>query len=103
MRSVSQLLAGAFCVALTAATPAFAIECDGNFQVQKSGAYIATPYCQDNYLAKVAREYGARVSAQVIRWNTGEKAKICRLVGYDNRVRDTCAPYLDGDRFKIWR
>ena len=74
------------------------IECRGNFQVSEYGL-INTPYCEDDYLAKVAREYGVKVSASRIRRNPGVKERVCRLVGNDNRVRDTCRRYLpDGDR-----
>jgi hypothetical protein len=83
-------------------TPAAAITCEGNFQVQRSGARIATPYCQDGYLAAVAREYGMRVSAHEMRWNPSEKAKVCRFIGDDNRVRDTCTNYRDDDRHRWW-
>lgn len=76
-----------------AAESANAIECKGNFQVQKNGDQIATPYCQDGYLALVAREYGMSTSAKAIRYNPSEKERACRLVGEDNRVRDTCAQY----------
>ena len=90
----SKLIAAAcFLGVATAAGPASAIECEGNFQIQKNGNRIATPYCQDGYLAIVARQYGMRVSAQEIRYNPSEKERVCRLVGEDNRVRDTCQPY----------
>jgi hypothetical protein len=87
------LAAACFLGVAAAAGPASAIECEGNFQVQKSGNLIATPYCQDGYLAIVAREYGMRVNAQEIRYNPSEKERVCRLVGEDNRVRDTCDQY----------
>jgi hypothetical protein len=83
---------------LAVSAPAHAIECEGNFQVQKSGNLIATPWCQDQNLAEVAQEYGMRVSGSQIRRSVSAKAKACRLVGYDNRVRDTCAQYLNRDR-----
>lgn len=67
-----------------------AIKCEGPLQVNRSGK-IFTPYCQDNYLAEVARSYGMRVSNSAIRNNPGIKAEACRLVGADNRVRDICA------------
>lgn len=90
---------------LGAAAPASAIECEGNYQIQKNGNQIATPYCQDGYLAIVAREYGMRVSAEAIRYNPSVKAQACRLAGYDNRVRDTCRGYLpeDNNNNRIWR
>lgn len=71
--------------------------------VQKSsGQWIVTPYCQDQYLAKVARDYGIRVSAETVRQNPNRKQHICRLVGQDIRVRDICRsvnPY--GGRFNF--
>ncbi len=76
-----------------AAKSAGAIECEGNFQVQKNGNRIATPYCQDDYLAIVARKYGMKVSGRDIRQDYSEKQQACRLVGEDNRVRDTCSQY----------
>jgi hypothetical protein len=87
------IAAACFLGVAAAAGPASAIECDGNYQIQKGGNRVATPYCQDSYLAAVAREYGMKVSAQAIRSNTGEKKRACRLVGEDNRVRGTCGPY----------
>jgi len=96
----SKLIAAACFLGLAAAAgPASAIECQGNFQVQKNGNRIATPYCQDGYLAIVAREYGFRVSADTIRYNVSEKQSICRVIGEDNRVRETCMPYGLFDKF----
>ncbi len=87
----SKLLAAAcFLGVAAAAGPASAIECRGNFQIQKNGNRIATPYCQDGYLAIVAREYGLRVSADTIRYNPTEKDSVCRLIGQDNRVSEAC-------------
>lgn len=87
-------LAAACFLGLTAvAGSANAIECDGNFQVQDNGNRIATPYCQDGYLAIVARQYGMRVSGDAIRNDYGAKERACRLAGSDNRVRDTCEAY----------
>ena len=100
-RSVFAAVLSATAIAL--ASPASAITCEGNFQVQKSGERIATPYCQDGYLAAIARQYGVRTSAREIRWNPSEKARICRFIGDDNRVRDTCAPYRDDHFRNPWR
>lgn len=96
----SRLLSGALLALgmLAVSAPAQAIECEGNFQVQSDGNLIATPWCQDQNLAEVAREYGMRVSGSQIRRSVSAKSKACRFVGYDNRVRDTCAPYLDRGR-----
>ena len=97
----SKLIAAACLVGVAAAAgPASAIECEGNYQIQANGNQIATPYCQDGYLAIVAREYGVRVSPQEIRYNGGEKERVCRLMGNDNRVRDTCTRYRIFEKFR---
>jgi len=103
MRLPLLTLAAALCGALFAGSaPAHAITCDGNVQVQRSGERIVTPYCQDAHLAAVARQYGARVTAHAMRWNPSEKGRICRFIGDDIRVKDTCQPYRDDDR-RFWR
>jgi ribosomal protein L36 len=71
---------------------AAAIRCVGDYQIVR-GQQIATPYCQDNHLAQVARQYGMRVSGDAIRNSPSVKAQACRLVGRDNRVQVACAPY----------
>jgi len=81
------------------ATPAAAIDCKGPYQIVQ-GQLIATPYCEDNYLASVAREYGIGVSNREIRQNPNKKQEICRFMGFDIRVRQICAGYRDfGPRF----
>lgn len=65
------------------------IICKDGFQLV-AGAYIATPYCQDNLVAQVAREYGMRVSEAAIRSNPNLKRHVCRLVGQDIRINQTC-------------
>jgi hypothetical protein len=71
------------------AAQAHAIDCrDGYQRVQ--GNLIATPYCQDQYLAVVARQFGVKASADQIRNNPSYKREICRLVGRDIRVQNTC-------------
>lgn len=90
--------ATALIVNITAQSASAAIRCDGNFQITEHGP-IATPYCQDNYLAQIALEYGMRVSGEAVRYNVGVKKRVCRLVGHDIRIKDTCGDYLpEGDR-----
>lgn len=72
-----------------------AIECRGPYQIV-GGQSISTPYCQDNYLATVAREYGTRVSNSEIRNNPNKKAEVCRFMGHDNRVSHICQQYREG-------
>jgi hypothetical protein len=89
----------AHCAALAAGLmaaqtlPAAAIECDGNFQIMRNGGRIATPYCQDTNVARVAREYGMRVSAEAVRQNPSVKERVCRFAGDDLRIRDACIGY----------
>ena len=94
MRTLSTLALAAAAIAAAATmstAPASAgIYCDGPYQIV-DGAPIATPYCEDNYLARVARSYGMRVSSRAVRWNPSVKAEACRLVGHDNRVSTICA------------
>lgn len=66
-----------------------AIRCQGPYQIINGNLHV-TPWCQDNYLAQVAREYGMRVSNSAIRNNPSIKAKACRLVGSDIRAKDAC-------------
>jgi hypothetical protein len=68
------------------------IECDGNFQVVQ-GQPIATPYCQDQNLARVAQSYGMRTSFQELRRSDSVKGQICRAIGHDNRVYEVCRPF----------
>lgn len=55
-----------------------------------NGSPIATPYCQDELVAQVAREYGMRVSGAAIRNNPNFKRNVCQFVGQDNRVHIAC-------------
>jgi hypothetical protein len=76
-------------LAIIAATPARAIDCVRGLQ-RVNGQMIATPYCQDEYLAEVARGYGLKASASQIRNNPNFKKEICRTVFTDIRVQTTC-------------
>ncbi len=94
---LAAVVAGA--VLATLAQPAMAkIGCtrDG-FQIVQ-GNPIATPYCQDQLLARVARQYGLRVSDAEVRNNPNTKRRICRFVGRDIRVQPTCAETNYGRR-----
>jgi hypothetical protein len=71
-------------------SPAAAINCNKGYQ-RVQGNEIATPYCQDNYLAEVARSFGVRASAESIRNNPSVKRDVCRLVGRDIRVQQACS------------
>ena len=73
-----------------AANPAAAkIECRKGAQ-RVQGEWLVTPYCQDAYLAEVAREHGVKASAAAIRNNPNIKREVCLIVGRDIRVQQTC-------------
>lgn len=77
---------------------AYAIECQGNYQVQANGNLIATPYCEDHYLAEVAREYRISTCADCIRSSFIEKEAVCKLLQFDNRVWQTCSSTTTASR-----
>lgn len=81
-------IAGTVIIALAGSADA-RIRCNKDYQIVQ-GNEIHTPYCADNYLAKVAREYGIRVSNSQIRNNPNKKAEVCRLIRHDIRVQDNC-------------
>ena len=73
------------------------IVCKGGYQKVK-GEAIATPYCQDEYLADVARQYGSRVSGSDVRKSASLKYELCRFIGHDIRVQGYCPPNSDSHR-----
>ena len=88
-------LAGCAAVALTTMLTAGAearIECRGNFQMTKYGP-IATPYCEGEQIAFVARSYGRRVTGAQVRNDPLTKVYLCQTLGYDTRLKGSCAAY----------
>jgi len=88
-------LAGCAAVALTAmltATAEARIQCGGNFQVTKYGM-IATPYCEEEQIAFVARSYGSKVTAAQVHNDPLTKVYLCQTIGYDQRLKGSCAGY----------
>lgn len=80
-------------LALALATPAAArIECRGNFQITKYGP-IATPYCQEEEIARVARSYGFKVTGAEVRNNPLKKVYLCQNIGDDIRLKGSCGAY----------
>jgi hypothetical protein len=80
------------------------INCDGRFQVQRDGSRIATPYCEDRYLAMVAiRSYGVSTSFARIRNSFDEKERVCRIMGHDSRVYDICLQFRDNRGNDVFR
>ncbi|MEZ5925600.1 MAG: hypothetical protein R3D57_14560 [Hyphomicrobiaceae bacterium] len=85
----------------TALTAEAKIQCDGPYQL--SGGYsIRTPYCEDNYLAYVARSYGISVSGAEIRHNYNAKKHVCQVIGHDIRVSQICIGARPEGRKKVW-
>lgn len=88
-KTIGLALSSAVLFALPGAAWAGGIKCERGFQ-RVQGNLIATPYCQDDYLAQVAREYGFKASAKRIRNDPNYKKEICRYVYSDIRVQTTC-------------
>lgn len=82
---------------IATAAPAAYIRCEGSYQLVND-SWIATPYCEDQHLARVANTYGDLVTPPEIRGNPSTKAEVCRLVGNDIRVDDICSPYMGAGR-----
>src|SRR5690349_10828145 len=74
-----------------------AIKCKNGYQIV-NGSEIATPYCQDNLVAQVARQYGFKASEAEVRNNPNYKRELCRFVGRDNRLTTACVNENTGRR-----
>jgi len=74
-----------------------AIKCRGMLQVIKGHGLLATPYCEDKWLAAYVRRYGVKVSFDAIRNNPGTKDEICRFLRHDPQVRSVCGSIGDDD------
>ena len=80
--------------ALAAALPAVAkIECQGNFQVTEKYGLIATPYCEEENIARVARSYGIKVTGAEVRKDALKKVYLCQTIGDDSRLKGACGAY----------
>jgi hypothetical protein len=83
------LLAFALLALANGAPANAAIKCSDGYQIV-NGSPIATPYCQDNLVAQVARQYGFKASEAAVRNNPNYKRELCRYVGRDNRLTTAC-------------
>lgn len=95
--NVAQLFLLTGSLLITAVPSASAIECWEDYQIVQ-GQPISTPFCRDGYLAKVAREYGFKASAEAIRNNPSRKEEVCRYIGNDIRVQTACSEVLPTPR-----
>jgi hypothetical protein len=80
---------------LIAAAPepaAAKIKCKGIFQVTSQGL-IATPYCEEEEIARVAQSYGWKVTAAQIHNNPLKKVYVCQALGRDVRLKGACGAY----------
>ncbi|MEO0619533.1 MAG: hypothetical protein AAFZ01_09655 [Pseudomonadota bacterium] len=88
--SALMITAGAaFIATATTATPAHAIKCRGNVQINKS-SQIITPFCEHEQMAKVARSYGVKTTGRRLRNNINHKARVCEFIGHDIRLGSVC-------------
>ncbi|HWB45215.1 MAG TPA: hypothetical protein VG900_07205 [Hyphomicrobiaceae bacterium] len=76
------------------------IVCENEFQIVQ-GSPVATPLCADRYLARVARNYGMRVSEADLR-NPSVKRRVCAFIGNDNRVYSICSGWRPHDSNPSW-
>jgi hypothetical protein len=58
------------------------IACQGEFQVTQFGL-VATPYCGEEEIARVANSCGWRISPAEVHHNPLTKVYICQTIGYD--------------------
>jgi hypothetical protein len=64
-------------------------------ETSKSHGFVfATPYRDEEVIAKVANSYGSRVSAAQVHEDPLTKVYICQTVGYDWRLQSVCSGYL---------
>ncbi len=91
------LLGAAFLVAAGMQPAAARIECQGNFMVTKKNGLIATPYCEEEQIAKVAQSYGWKVTAKQVHNDPLTKVQICQVLGGDVRLKGSCAGYGPGN------
>lgn len=82
------LLAAGIAVTISQSADA-KIKCTDGYQLV-DGAMLSTPYCRDNYVAAVARQYGLSAPDAKVRNNPNFKREICRWIGHDIRVKESC-------------
>jgi hypothetical protein len=93
MNGLAATILGAAVFTVTSAEPTAArIQCKDNFQVTKYGL-LATPYCEEEQIAKVARTYGWKVTAAQVHNDPLTKVQICQILGGDVRLKGSCAGY----------
>lgn len=97
MRSAERgfvILAATALLTMGSAPAVAKIQCKGNFQVTKHGL-IATPYCEEEQIARVARSYGWNGTAAEVHNNPNTKVYLCQRFGRDNRLKGSCGAYSE--------
>lgn len=98
LNSLMAMALGAAVLFAVGGQPAAArIECQGNFMVTKKNGLIATPYCEEEQIAKVAQSYGWKVTAKQVHNDPLVKVQICQVLGGDVRLKGSCAGYGPGN------
>ena len=92
------IMLGVLSAAMAGIAAGAAIRCQGPNQIIKGQGLLPTPYCEDAYLAEVARGYGVAVSAAAIRASYTRKTRVCELIGQDTRLTGICAGHRPADR-----
>jgi hypothetical protein len=94
---MSRSLAASLALILLGTAAQARIVCHEGFQTV-NGQEISTPYCNDNYVAEVARLRGLKVSNEEVRNNPAAKDEVCRKIGGDIRIQHYCNTDSGRDR-----
>jgi hypothetical protein len=70
------------------------IVCDGAFQIV-DGHAVATPYCEDEQLARSLRARGVKTSGAEVRANPELKREICLMASSEPSLDAACASYAN--------
>ena len=97
MRRILALAAIGIALAVSATSAEAGIVCHDGYQVV-NGHEISTPYCNDNYIAHVARQYGMKATDEQVRNNPALKDEICRFASSDIRIQHYCPDDHGGDK-----
>jgi hypothetical protein len=97
MRKALASAASATVFMVSVTTAEAGIVCHDGFQVV-NGREISTPYCNDNYIAHVARQYGMKATDEQVRNNPALKDEICRFASSDIRIQNYCPDDHGGDK-----
>ena len=69
----------------------------GQFPGHQENGLIATPYCEEEKIARVARSYGVNVTGAEVHNDALKKVYLCQTYGNDNRLKGSCGGLRSGD------